>query len=130
MSKVPAIAYGLSHEAVALERFRSQMGLQVIRKAGFFICNRYPYLGATPDDIIPSGDENENKSTEECLLEIKCPYAHRFTGTASDYLILREDGEYELNKKHNYNYQVHGKLYVCEKEMCILWYIPFRDSLL
>ena len=115
LRKVPAVAYGLAHEAVALERFRSQMGLEVVRKAGFFICNRYPYLGATPDGIIPAGDENEN---EECLVEIKCPYAHRFTGTAPDYLILGEDGEYELSKKHNYYYQVQGQLYVCEKEMC------------
>ena len=66
LSKVPAVAYGLSHEAVALERFRSQMGLEVIHKAGFFICHRYPYLGATPDGIVPAGDYNENKSTEEC----------------------------------------------------------------
>ena len=117
LSKVPAVAYRLSHEAVALERFRSQMGLEVVRKAGFFICNRYPYLGATPDGIIPAGDENEN-GTEECLVEIQCPYAHRFTGTAPDYLILGEDGEYELSKKHNYYYQVQGQLYVCEKEMC------------
>ena len=99
----------MAHESVALERFRSQMGLEVIRKAGFFICTRYPYLGATPDGVIPAGNENENKSSEECLVEIKCPYAHRFTGTAPDYLILREDGEYELSKKHNYYYQVQGQ---------------------
>ena len=35
LRKVPAVAYGLAHEALALERFRVQMGFEVIRKAGF-----------------------------------------------------------------------------------------------
>ena len=99
LSKVPSVAYRLAHEAVELERFRSQMGLEVIRKAGFFTCTRYPYLGATRDGVIPAGNENENKPEKkngECLVEIKCPYAHHFTGAAPDYLILREDGEYEI----------------------------------
>ena len=33
LRKVPAVAYGLAHEAVALERFRIQMGFEVVRKA-------------------------------------------------------------------------------------------------
>ena len=61
LRKVPAVAYGLAHEAVALERFRVQMGFEVIRKAGFFICHRLPFLGATPDGIIPKSDEAKAK---------------------------------------------------------------------
>ena len=61
LRKVPAVAYGLAHEAVALERFRVQMGFEVIRKAGFFICHGLPYLGATPDGIIPKSDEAKAK---------------------------------------------------------------------
>ena len=126
LCKVPAVAYGLAHEAVALERFRRQMGFEVIRKAGLFVCNRLPYLGATPDSIIPAGHENENN---ECLVEIKCPYAHRFSRKAPDYLILKEDGQYELKKRHNYYYQVQGQLYVCEKELCyfVVYTFPRLD---
>ena len=119
LRKVPAVAYGLTREAVALERFRVQMGLEVVRKAGFFICHRLPFLGATPDGIIPMGDETQTKDCQlEALVEIKCPYAHRFNGRAPDYLELQEDGQYELNKRHNYYYQVQGQLYVCEKDLC------------
>ena len=119
LCKVPAVAYGLAHEAVALERFRVQMGLEVVRKAGFFICHRLPFLGATPDGIILPGDETQTKDCQsEALVEIKFPYAHRFNGRAPDYLELQEDGQYELNKKHNYYYQVQGQLYVCEKDLC------------
>ena len=121
LRKVPAVAYGLAHEAVALERFRVQMGFEVIRKAGFFICHRLPFLGATPDGIIPKSDEakaNDQIRREEALVEIKCPYNHRFNGKAPDYLELQKDGQYELSKKHNYYYQVQCQLYVCEKDVC------------
>ena len=121
LRRVPAVAYGLAHEAVALERFRVQMGFEVIRKTGFFICHRLPFLGATPDGIIPESAEakaNDKIRREEALVEIKCPYNHRFNGKAPDYLELQEDGQYELSKKHNYYYQVQGQLYVCEKDLC------------
>ena len=125
LRKVPAVSYGLAHEAVALERFRDQMGLEVIRKAGFFICHRLAFLGATPDGIISRSNEAKDKNKirracleEDALVEVKCPYNHRFNGKAPDYLELKEDGEYELNKRHNYYYQVQGQLYVCEKDLC------------
>ena len=45
-----ATEWGKSHESVALEKY-IEMGLVCV-KAGFVICEEYPFLGASPDGYV------------------------------------------------------------------------------
>jgi putative phage-type endonuclease len=75
-----------------------------VHNGGFFEYN--DWIGASPDGLI--GDSG--------LIEIKCP---KFS-TMMDYLIKKE-----LPK--NYYYQVHGQLFVTDREWCD--FIAYHPSL-
>ena len=84
----------------------------------------FPHLGTTPDGLISC------KCCGEGLMEIKCPYKHRDKHPHDVYdpqFYLKQDdnGELYLRNNHEYYYQVHGQLTVCEKEYCdVLCWTP------
>ena len=91
----------LEPEARAWYEFEKEVDVE---SGGFFSYN--DWIGASPDGLI--GDSG--------LIEIKCP---KFS-TMMDYLIKKE-----LPK--NYYYQVHGQLFVTDREWCD--FIAYHPSL-
>lgn len=86
------------------------MGI-AISKCGIFINKKWPYLGASPDGIVSDG----------AVLEIKCPYTARdmkieeaITAKIITFLTFKNN-QFDINKNHDYYYQVQGQLNICEK---------------
>lgn len=114
-----ATAWGKNNEDRAKGVFERKYPNLKILDCGIFINSQWPFLGASPDAII----------SNDSLLEIKCPYSARNTtikeAVESRLIVyLKSSGDgFELNKNHNYFYQVQGQLNIWEKATCyfVVW---------
>ncbi len=70
-----ATKHGVACEPLAVQSFEIEMGLDV-EEVGFFINDKFPWCGASPDGFTSDG----------CLLEIKCPYGKKDTGDFVSYI--------------------------------------------
>lgn len=115
------VRWGCEHEQNARETYKSlasqqHQGLSVC-DSGLHIDQSRPYLGASPDGLV---------SCTCCgngVLEIKCPHCAKDTGVLSaaenkDFYIQNVAGRYELNRKHQYYYQVQAQLFVTNRKYC------------
>lgn len=124
-----ALEWGRSHEAQAIEAYKQKQkaagndGMTVC-KAGFHICEQYPFLGASPDGCI-----HDPKSEYKFgVLEVKCPYKYRHktisdSATNSDFclmLVQKGNGQQsmELKDSHAYYAQVQGQLAITGGQFC------------
>ena len=74
------------------------------------MCKSHPFLGASPDRVVDN----------DTLLEVKCPYTARnevIDQTTIPYLSQGSNG-LQLNKTHDYYYQVQGQLLCSDKQKC------------
>ena len=79
-----------------------------------------PYLVCSPDGIVKCRCKN---CVDAGLLEIKCPFKHRFVDpreAAKDlsFCCSVADGHLKLKRTHNYFYQVQGQMAICNKKWC------------
>ena len=86
---------------------------------GIFIDCENCYLGASPDLIVSCSCCGEG------LLEVKCPMippCNTCNGFCRcklpDFLVLSEDGVFQLKKNHRYYVQVQGQLAICNRKRC------------
>ena len=125
-SKIPAIQWGIENEAVAREEYlrenRECHQDLVFRPAGLYIHKDYSYLAASPDGVV------EGRCCGEGLLEIKCPFTHRYANPKEiadpTFCLSTSDiNQLHLSRDHNYFHQVQGQLNVCDKDYCdfIIW---------
>ena len=125
-SFLPSIQWGIANEDTARKAFvqisREEHNNFSFNPAGLHVNPKYPHLGASPDGLISCSCCGEG------LIEIKCPYKHRYVhpNSVNDrkfYLSRSEDGRLQLSHDHAYYHQVQGQLAVCEKEYCdfICW---------
>lgn len=110
--------WGKDHEDTAIEQFEELTNFHV-KKCGFFVDPKRPYLGASPDGLIRNN----------AIVEVKCPKS------CSDLPPLQgisrgiikwasiKDGKLYLSRRHDYYYQVQGQLHVVGRRKCyfILW---------
>lgn len=92
-----------------------------INKSGLFIDREHPFLGASPDGLVGT----------EKTVEIKCPSSARdmtpdeaIRKRKCTFWSVNKEGEIgEINKKHNFFYQIQGQLQVTKRQTCIfaLW---------
>jgi len=110
-----AMEYGKLNEQTAIMALEKKLNLKIV-KCGIFVDEEYPYLGATPDGLI--GDDG--------IVEVKCPSSSQHL-TPEEGIIeekitfwtLEKNGEIgNINKKHNWYFQVQGQLHVCKKSYC------------
>lgn len=110
-----AMEYGKSNEETALRVLKHILIVNII-KCGIFVDSENPYLGATPDGLIG----------KDGIVEVKCPSsAEHLTPEEGikqkkiTFWTLNKSGEIgEINKKHNWYFQVQGQLNVCQKNYC------------
>ena len=118
--KTAAITHGRKYERVALKAFEAKKGLKV-EKCGTFISEFVPYLASTPDGIVK----------DSALVEVKCPYAARdrpINASTVPYLKL-EDGQLQLDRRHDYYYQVQGQMFCTGFELCHFCVYTLKDFL-
>lgn len=116
LSRIPAIAWGVSKEDIAKQNYVALTGNSV-HECGIFISSKCKWLGATPDGIV-------RDCTGQGLLEIKCPYSIRTEHPIHCFKKLTfTDKEGNLKKNHNYYYQIQTQLYTSEYTWCdfVIW---------
>ena len=118
-SAVAAIQWGIKNESAACEMYIEQaMEAHVnfsYEPAGLYVNHCSPHLEASPDGHISCDCCGEG------LIEIKCTYKYRHVDPCtiddpSFYLKKSETGHLQLDRNHEYYYQVQGQLALCEKE--------------
>ncbi|XP_076545845.1 uncharacterized protein LOC117609781 [Osmia lignaria lignaria] len=110
-----AMKYGRDKEHIARKDVANAMKTR-IRTCGLFIDRDIPYLGASPDGLID----------DDGLLELKCPQSAENL-TATDAIetirhlrnIFDKRDIQEMNRKHQYFYQVQGQLHITQRKYCI-----------
>ncbi|CAB3252762.1 unnamed protein product [Arctia plantaginis] len=114
------LQHGREYEKKALQQLSTQEAVD-IRHCGLYIDPEIPYLGATPDGIID----------EETIVEVKCPITAFKTGLEEaitkkivNFWIKDKSGNLEINKNHNWYYQVQEQLHVTRKSKCVfaVWF--------
>ena len=124
-----ALEWGKSHENHAIEEYKQKQRASgnyslTVCKAGFHVCEQYPFLGASPDGCI----HDPNSEYKFGVLEVKCPFKYRFNtisdaATNSDFclaLVQKGNGQPypELKPSHAYYAQVQGQLAITERRFC------------
>lgn len=120
LSGVASIVYGRQMEPIAKEIIENTLNI-TIEPAGLFICEEFPFLGATPDGLI-----GENQ-----IVEIKCPYSARTMtpeeGIAGGQIKCwrriksGKNGEVKLefNKRDKWYYQIQSQLHYTKRASCL-----------
>lgn len=109
------IQHGRENEKKALDQLSRQEKVD-IRSCGLFIDPEIPYLGATPDGLIGN----------DIIVEIKCPLSAFKIGVQEailqkklNFWIANKSGVLQINKSHNWYYQIQGQLHVTRKSKCL-----------
>ena len=117
ISRVKAVAWGVTNEEEAIKAFEEKTKLQVI-ETGVWL-DESGVLGASPDGLVG----------EDHVVEVKCPYTHR-NQTLDESLKHKtfclkqvDNGKYELKRDHVYWHQVQGQIYLTQRNFCyfIVW---------
>lgn len=104
-----ATDHGKKYEKVATKEYERLHHCHV-HESGIWVSTIMPFLGTSPDGVI----------SEDVILEVKCPYTATdklITPVTVPYLKLQGNG-LELDKNHNYFYQVQGQLFCTGRRYC------------
>ena len=88
---------------------------------GLFISQQHPWLAATPDGLV---NDPSDTSQPLGLVEIKNPYTARQKTlseacTGSGFCLKKtKTNTYQLNRRHDYYYQVQCQLYCTDRDWC------------
>ena len=66
-----ALRWGIDCENIAIEKYKGMTSCLPVKKCGFFVSPKWPWLGCSPDGIV-----FESNVPVGCL-EVKCPYSKR-----------------------------------------------------
>ena len=119
-SSVPApINHGFQNEAKARNAYCSKTGFMV-RTCGLVVNPSFPWLGASPDGLVKDPSE---KSVG--LLEIKCPFTHRFSTVEeacsdTSFFATITDGQVTLKEDHKHYFQIRGQIALSRVPWCDL----------
>lgn len=117
ISRVKAVAWGITNEEEAIKAFQEKTQLQVV-ETGVWL-DESGVLGASPDGLVG----------EDHVLEVKCPYTQR-NQTLEESLKHKtfclkqtENRVYELKRDHVYWHQVQGQIYMTQRNFChfVVW---------
>ena len=102
---------GIVMEPQIIKRFSEKTGHK-ITKCGFFISEKCPFLGASPDGITEEGN----------IIEVK-KVTSKGNEDASDTLCRlgiyqRKGSDIFINKKHRYYHQIQQQLFCANKKLC------------
>ena len=123
-----ATSWGCEHEKDGLKAYASKMSIVHedlrVSSCGFYVCVKYPYLGASPDAIV------ECKCCGKGVVEVKCPLCAREDSLLniaeekrSFCLQECDSGKLQLKHNHSYYYQCQLQMYVTNRMFCdfVVW---------
>jgi len=102
---------------------QDKKGLNVnVKRCGLFVNPAIPWLAATPDSVVEIGPDTG-------CLEVKCPFVCSrkfFTEASSEvpsFCLERNNGRFQLKRKHQYHYQVQTQMFVTQLFWCdfVVW---------
>lgn len=106
---IGSLDHGRAFEAEALQKYTSARPDVQVKTTGVWSNSRFPWLGGSPDGLV-----FDRAAEREGVLEIKCPSRSKGQGWAEVaqqkgfYMEKGKDGQYRLDRKHEYYYQVQG----------------------
>lgn len=116
ISRVKAVAWGVTNEPEAVKAFQAQTNLQVV-ETGVWL-HESGVLGASPDGLVG----------QDHVLEIKCPYTQRNQSlddalAHKTFCLEKKSGIYYLKRDHAYWHQVQGQMYLTQRMLCyfVVW---------
>lgn len=122
--ETPATRWGKSHELAARRIYQKNIqkvhpGLKVFN-SGLVVTPKYPYLGTSPDGSVICCVKCIDKNG---LVEIKCPFKHRFNPLEEackdpTFCCEMSNGRVQLKRSHSYYYQVQGQLALTGRSWC------------
>ncbi|KAL2104337.1 hypothetical protein ACEWY4_001205 [Coilia grayii] len=113
-----ACDWGIVHEEKAKKEYMERTGV-TIQEKGVFLSDS-GVLGGSPDGMI----------SNDCIIEVKCPYAARKKTTmqaaeAKDFFLQVDEvtGLLKLKQTHNHWYQIQGNLHLTGASTChlVVW---------
>ena len=119
----PATQWGLKQEKQARAVYGEYASKRhddfTISNSGLFLNSKWVFLGASPDGLVSCSCCGNG------VLEVKCPYTLRHS-TIENYAkdpnsclsVLKETGDVQLDRDHEYFFQVQTQMYVCEVDYC------------
>lgn len=119
-----AVDYGVMYEPTAIATVQRWLDANVdcdhpklIQNCGLYVSPSHPFLGASPDGVIPCPMTGQ---VLECV-EVKCPYSKRFSSSDFPAYVLKntDTGKYELDPKHQYFYQIQGQMFTTGANRCL-----------
>ena len=122
LDNIPAIRWGVKHEARAIDEYVSLTGA-IVKPSGLWLySNRV--MGASPDGLVFA---DTHATAPIGIIEVKCPYSMRNVSVVWDtdwrdhlrYL----DCNSELKKNHDYYHQIQGTMYAVGVQWCdfVIW---------
>jgi len=117
-STIPApINHGLQNEIKAQNAYSSITGF-VVHTCGLVVNPSFPWLGASPDGLVKD-------PLLECfgLLEIKCPFTHRFCSVEEacsdpNFFACITNETVTLKQEHKHYYQIQSQMALCQVSWC------------
>ena len=98
-----------------------------VSEIGLVIDSTNHFLGATPDGKV------ECEVCGRFLIEIKCPWTHRFddpgVAALSNKCFKDEKDIWHLDPKSKFYAQIQGQLYICKEKLCKLIIYTTRNIL-
>ena len=118
ISRVKAVAWGVTNEAEAIKTFTAKTDLEVV-ETGVWL-DESGILGASPDGLV----------SEDHVLKAKCSYTFRDASieealkSETFCLEKKEDGSYTLKRNHVYCHQEQAKLllFCCLDKSLVCYY--------
>ena len=114
--------WGKENEEAARQEYAELMSDHAdleVRSSGLWVCESYPFLGASPDAMVSC------TCCGEGILEIKCPYSLREASIKEscgkgDFCLSAEG---ELKQSHQYYHQIQLQLLVTKRDFCdfLIW---------
>ncbi|XP_062588918.1 uncharacterized protein LOC134250551 isoform X2 [Saccostrea cucullata] len=112
-----ATRYGQGNENAAKKKYLESFQERHIHDCGLVINPDFPYLAASPDGKVCFKGETG-------VLEVKCPFTARDM-TISEavqqipkFCLQENDGKFELQKNHDYFFQIQGQMMVSGATFC------------
>lgn len=116
--RTKGIVFGRMNETKAIKIYEERSNVAV-EKCGFFICEAYPFLGASPDGLIG----------ENGIIEVKCLESIKgklIEALPKNVCYTVEGDRVTLKRNHKYYYQVQGQLNITKREYCD--FVIFTES--
>ena len=120
LNHVPSIRHGNTYESVALQKFKDVTG-KVLKKSGFCIDPKFPFLGASPDSFVQG---------EDAVVEAKCPFAGRnqmITAGKNFSFLEKVEDQVRLKRTHKYYYQLVGQMKIAKKNVGYFIVYTYKD---